>query len=785
MTHMPIDHQPSRPSRALIHKGPGEPVPKVEAPFRVEPVETGWSAVREVLGTFRRHIWLIAIFTTIGIGVAAYFVSQEVPKYSASAIIRLVNRAGQTSVAEEPLGSTYDPVLSEMVVLTGRKVLGRAVDREGLRLFLDETGAPADFVEDVAISLPAEEHGLITLQFTDEHVIYGPPDDSRRAKYGEPILLNGATFTIPSRPARNEAVLRVVLRDVAIDYLAGGLTTEPNTATGGVQVTFTSTERKIGPRAVNAVVEEYQKVNAEMARENIIRRREFVEEQLRTTDSLLMVAQAGLSGLRTRTQSYSAAGRFSAEQSNLMQVEVQQAQLQAELGMAENMLTRITQARSTGQSPDLSAMMSLPGISSDPVVGRLFGELVGFRAEREAMLAGEWARAPTHPDVQRLDILIASTEGRLVDAVQSYVGSLRAQIGALGGLRGRSLAKMSDLPETEVQEVFLTQNVEALQVQSDNLRDRYQEIRLEEASEAGLVEIVQLSTRALSSSSNSWILLLIGMSIGLMLGGGAAVARELFDDSISSPKEIEDILLVPNLAVIPEAKAYLLEPGGNGGGAHSAELEPGTEAYRILRTNLLFSNTGLKTLVVTSAAPGEGKTMTAVNLAAAFARQGMKVLLMECDLRRPSLGRYFDHSRETDLGDVLFESRDWRQAIQATKLPGLHVLLAGQSIPRAAEFLGGDEMKTLLADLSAEFDMVILDTSPLLVAADATVLGALVDGVLLVVRATRTDRGAVEQAVHQLGLVGANIVGTVLNDPEGTTSRYGNYYDYSTEYEVQ
>ena len=94
-------------------------------------------------------------------------------------------------------------------------------------------------------------------------------------------------------------------------------------------------------------------------------------------------------------------------------------------------------------------------------------------------------------------------------------------------------------------------------------------------------------------------------------------------------------------------------------------------------------------------------------------------------------------------------------------------------------------MKTLLADLSAEFDMVILDTSPLLVAADATVLGALVDGVLLVVRATRTDRGAVEQAVHQLGLVGANIVGTVLNDPEGTTSRYGNYYDYTTEYEVR
>jgi Mrp family chromosome partitioning ATPase len=106
-------------------------------------------------------------------------------------------------------------------------------------------------------------------------------------------------------------------------------------------------------------------------------------------------------------------------------------------------------------------------------------------------------------------------------------------------------------------------------------------------------------------------------------------------------------------------------------------------------------------------------------------------------------------------------------------------------MPRAGEFLEGQEMKRLLEELSREYDMIILDTSPLLVAADATVLGAIVDGVLLVVRATRTDRGAVEQAVHQLGLVGANVVGTVLNDPEGATHRYGQYYDYSVEYEVK
>lgn len=779
-----MNNLPTRPDRALVHRGPDQPVARAQAHFRVEK-EPGWAGVREVLGMFRRHVWLIAIITAIAVGIAAWQASKVVPEYYASAVIRLTDRAGQTSSSEEPLGGDYDPVMSEIVVLTGRTVLGRAVDREGFRLFSAATNTPAGFVDDVTITLPANESALIRLQFEDERIVYGPENDRRAAAYGEPILLNGTTFVIRERPADNDGLLRIVARDIAIDYLSGGLSTVPNSSTGGVEVTFTGTERRIAPQVVNAVVEEYQKVNAEMARQNVSRRRAFLEDQLRTTDSLLMAAQTGLSNLRTSTQAYSASGMFSAEQGNLMQVEIQQAQLQAELRMIENVVDRISQERSGGQAGNFAAVMTLPGVGSDPVIGQLYAQLVEFRSEREGMLAGQWARAPTHPDVQRLDILIASTEERLFNALQSHLNSLRAQIGALGGLRGRSLAKMSALPRTEVEEVYLTSNLEALRLMGDQLRDQYQQVRLEEAAEAGLVEIVQLSTRALAGSSNTWVILLLGAVVGLMLGGGVAVAREMFDDSISSPQEIEEILLVPNLAVIPEASTYLLEQGSNGDGHPEGLESAGKEAYRILRTNLLFSQANLKTLVVTSAAPGEGKTMTSVNLAAAYARQGKKVLLLECDLRRPSLGKYFENSTEVDLADILFEGRDWRESIQTTKVPGLEVLLAGASIPRASEILGGAEMKRLLDSLSAVYDMIILDTSPLLVAADATILGAIVDGVLLVVRATHTDRGAVEQAVHQLELVGANVVGTVLNDPEGSASKYGHYYNYSAEYEVQ
>jgi capsular exopolysaccharide synthesis family protein len=158
---------------------------------------------------------------------------------------------------------------------------------------------------------------------------------------------------------------------------------------------------------------------------------------------------------------------------------------------------------------------------------------------------------------------------------------------------------------------------------------------------------------------------------------------------------------------------------------------------------------------------------------------------MECDLRRPSLNRFFPGANQgIDLENVLLENRPWRDASYQSGIPGLDVLLASRAMPRAAEYLAGADMKGLLDQLTAEYDMVILDTSPLLVAADAAVLGAIADGVLLVVRATHTDREVVQRAMHQLALVGARVVGTVLNDPDGSMSRYKDYYDYSSEYET-
>jgi capsular exopolysaccharide synthesis family protein len=319
------------------------------------------------------------------------------------------------------------------------------------------------------------------------------------------------------------------------------------------------------------------------------------------------------------------------------------------------------------------------------------------------------------------------------------------------------------------------------------------------------VESVELAAGAVPVRPIPWAQMLLGLVTGLLVGSGAAVAWErlvagrdlepavaeppsgdeadmvfLPRDELLAPAETTAAVAssrapvvvapVPNLAVIPEVRPSLVEPPRNGDFRPGPLQLAGIEAYRSLRTNLVSEWWGLKTLVVTSAHPGEGKTTTSTNLAATYARQGVKVVLVECDLRRPSLGRYFGITREVDLMDVLFEGQDWRKAIQMTRMPGLYVILGEKSFPRAGESLGGPEMKRLLAELSGEYDMVILDTSPLLVATDAVVLGPLADAVLLVVRSTRTDRRTMADVVRRLRESGANVIGTILNDPEGVGS---------------
>ena len=664
-----------------------------------------------------RHLAVISAATVLSIAVSAWLGAREPGAHRATAVVRL-------GASEAPIATRVDPVLSEIVVLTSRTVIGNAIDREGLRLVSGSSDTPA-----------------------------------------------GAS------------------REHAIDYVLEHLDATPLPSESEIRVDFTSADSSMAPRTVNAIVRMYEEASAEAAQREARRRLEFLERELRATDSLLPIARS--------------------ERENVLAREAEMASSEERLSslrLSEALLSRSLSASPAGSAVDSGVLMSVPAMSGDAAARRLYARLVSYRSERETLVA---ARSPQHPDVQRLNTLIAATREELLRTARARLGSLQEQIASLEQeLAGRT----ASIPGYAVTagEPILPASVEALERNATQLREQYDAARAEAESLTGAVESIELATGTVPVRPIPWAQMVLGLVTGLLVGSGAAVAWErlvggrgaesataeaepltgeeadsvlLPRDEVLLPGSGEDATVpvatrpvqrvvapVPNLAVIPEVRPSLIEPALNGDFRPGPLQLAGIEAYRNLRANLVSEWWGLKTLVVTSAHPGEGKTTTSTNLAATYARQGIKVVLVECDLRRPSLGRYFGITREVDLMDVLFEGQDWRTAIQMTNMPGLYVILGEKSFPRAGESLGGPEMKSLLAELSGEYDMVILDTSPLLVSTDAIVLGPLADAVLLVVRGTRTDRRTMADVVRRLRESGANVIGTILNDPEGVGS---------------
>jgi succinoglycan biosynthesis transport protein ExoP len=276
----------------------------------------------------------------------------------------------------------------------------------------------------------------------------------------------------------------------------------------------------------------------------------------------------------------------------------------------------------------------------------------------------------------------------------------------------------------------------------------------------------------------------LGFVVGIMLGVGVALLRERLDDHLRGREDLESHLGAPVLAVIPKVHQWhnrkeprlttLKEPRA-----------PASEAYRTLRTAILFkaSQGPLKVIMVTSPSAGDGKTTTAANLSVALAQAGKEVVVVSADLRRPRIHTFFDGvSNMTGLVDVLTGDCRVEQAIQSTGVEHLRVLACGPLSARPGELLHAPQMIELLNDLRTMTDFVIIDSAPALAVADSLAMAPLVDGVLFVAEAQKTDRQAVDGARDQLEQVGAPVIGAVMNsfDPSRNGGSY--YYRYTYRY---
>ena len=207
---------------------------------------------------------------------------------------------------------------------------------------------------------------------------------------------------------------------------------------------------------------------------------------------------------------------------------------------------------------------------------------------------------------------------------------------------------------------------------------------------------------------------------------------------------------------------------------------PIAEAYRVLRTNIQFSGLDkpIKTLLITSAGPSEGKSLTVSNLAVAFAQSGLKVVIIDCDMRKPKQHRYFEISNENGLSNILIGKLSLTDGLYDVGIEGLKLITTGPIPPNPSELLGSQRMKDFIEEISGMFDMVLVDTPPVVPVTDAALMAANMDAVLLVVAAGQAKIEMTQKAKELLLNVNARIIGTVLNlvDVEGEDYYYYYYY---------
>jgi capsular exopolysaccharide synthesis family protein len=298
---------------------------------------------------------------------------------------------------------------------------------------------------------------------------------------------------------------------------------------------------------------------------------------------------------------------------------------------------------------------------------------------------------------------------------------------------------------------------------------------------------------------------LLALALGLVIGVGLAFLLEYLDDRWNSPEEMERVSGAPTFGIIPEFKGSKTQKEGSaaqsllktglrraGREAETDELarrlvtaldptSAAAEAYRTLRTNLLygaFLDEPAKVIVLTSPGPGEGKSTTCANLGMVLAQAGKNTLILDCDFRKPVIHRLFGFRNVRGVVDALAGERklqdNWKEPIE-----GLKVVTVGPIPPNPTELLGTRRFSELLASLREEFDYVLIDAPPVGMVSDPAILATQGDGVLLVSDAQNTRKGSVRQAMRSLGAVGANVLGTVMNNVKASEGGYDYLYGYT------
>ncbi len=575
-------------------------------------------------------------------------------------------------------------------------------------------------------------------------------------------------------------LLPPMVRDHLVDRFQRALSVSVVPKTDIVSVHFKARNAELSAAVVNAVINSYTERKIRTSYDSAMQVSNWLSGQMDDLKNKASESQEKLAELQRTT------GLIGADEtSNIVTDKLKQLDEQLTAAQADRVVKEARYRIATSGDPELLAT-SAP----DPTLQLLRNQEAELRLQYTQLSAKYGAGYPklgeVTAQVNRLDQAIDVQLNKLSERYKNdYLAAANTEK-MLRAAFEEQKQKAYELNHGAAQYAMLKHEVETTRDLYETLQRKLKEAGISAglaSANIGLVDAAQVPSEPVEPRVP--VVLGIGLGAGLALGTLGTVALEAMDTTIRSAEEAEAVCGVPALATIPqmdgEKKSRLLWPHVVESQHHVGAIsqrEPhslAAESYRALRSSLLLGReNSARVIVVTSALPAEGKTVTAVNCATVLAQQGSKVLLVDADLRRSSLHRNLGIPREPGLGDVLAgRSVPNGAVVQMEEIPRLWVVPSGSAVSYPAEALASDAMTGALQSWRESFDYVVLDTPPVTTVTDAVVLGARADSVLLVAKASGTTRQALRRARDLLQRANAQIAGVVVN---GVDSRYLNGY---------
>jgi tyrosine-protein kinase Etk/Wzc len=626
------------------------------------------------------------------------------------------------------------------------------------------------------------------------------------------------------RDEHGDKKLPILSNPSPIVFLAYNIIVKPVERTDIIRVLVHSTDPLEAAIIANAVGENLLEQSKNTARLEVSEVRKFLEDQLKIVENNLKRSADSLRHFKEKNKVFSLSTEGEALFSKLSTFDGQYNEANADYLTKKKQLDFLKDKYRQNQEDLFEDITE----SSSPVIVNLREKLIGYETEYSTYLLQGLKN--DHPKVQRIVTLIDEIKKQLKLEVERLIAS-DAERGDLLAMNERIMEELADL-EVEIvalaarkqaigrtrssyeqqfstlpaKELKLAQLERAYKI-NDNiyamLMEKYEEAKIQEAGQLGNVKIIDQAFEPSSpikpnKKKNVLFALLVGIGIGLVF----TVFTEYLDTSLKEPKDVEEYIGEPALGVIPNispreiARRY----GGNGHVTdlkqllltHYAPRSSVSEAYRSLRTNLQYFNHDkpLRSLLITSTIAKEGKSTIVSNLGIIFSQKGLKTVLIDADLRKPVLHKFFNVDLENGLTDLIID-RDMplSKAIKKTSIENLHLLTAGNIPPNPTDLLESKRMKEIQEQLEEKFDFVLFDSPPIMVVTDAVVLSRILDGVLLIVETKKAKRDAVRAAKGIIEHVGGRLLGAVLNKARfsrmdhlyGGYSGYYHYYGYDKE----